>query len=122
MEKYNETIVWPKDFPEEEKKLFLQLMRQRVKEDSLLYMFYKSDCDCEYWQTVLLDRYPMSEIILARCHHCQKVCQSKIKRPFEFYLPLTKETFTIEEIKKMAVQPGQQEELIKQYQNSNDEP
>lgn len=115
MDKYEETIVWPKDFPEKEKEAFKHYLRQVAKEKEYLCVIYNPDCGCEVDQFVVLDRYPMSEKIHSICPSCKKGCLMEISDPIVFHLPLPNKDYSLEDLKEMKIMDGPQKWLIESY-------
>jgi hypothetical protein len=108
-------IVWPKEFSEEQKECFKSYLEFFARKQQSLCVIYLPDCGCPIEQMVILDRYPMSPKIISSCPECKKGCLMEISDPIAFYLPLTKQDFSLEDLKKMYVTDSPQKDLINCY-------
>jgi len=106
----------PENFTNEQRECVIELIKHKAKQEESLYVMYESDCGCEGYETVLLDRFPMSEKIMHQCHLCKKGIICSITQPPIFYLPLLKQKYTHQEMSEMLVTEGRQKELIEAYQ------
>lgn len=107
-----------KDVPEEQKKYIKEVIRRKALEEMSLYMFYKNNCKCKDFLTVLLDRFPMtSKIHTMKCDACGKGGFASQEYPPAFFIPLLKQEFSIFELKDLAFGPGSERQIpfIKLY-------
>jgi hypothetical protein len=100
---FDELVVFSKEISEESKATWLAYFRREHKLKSLLSMVYFPSCGCECKVDYVIDRYPMSEIIISKCPVCDKFCKMEISNPPIFYLPILDKEYTLEEIKVMEV-------------------
>ena len=124
MEKYEKMVVinqenWDK-MSEREKEYVTQLGKYHAKQKCLLSVIYHPTCGCNLEMFVILDRYPMSEKIIAhKCQGCEKYCTLEISDPPLFHLPLTKQDFTLGDLRKFGSAPTwepEQQPYIESYQ------
>jgi len=84
---WEHTVMIDKTAPEDVRKFWEHHAKQWAKEQSMVYVFYKPSCGCEYRMTVLLDRWPMSEKIISHCKECKEGTLLEISDPIEFFIP-----------------------------------
>lgn len=112
-----EKCVWPENITEEQKQYFIAAFKDIVERETQIYMFYQCECGTDTYESVLLDRFPMSETIIFECVDCKKLNHCHPVVPYEFYLPLTKQIFSLEDLKEMMIVDGPQAEFLKAYRD-----
>src|SRR5574338_224262 len=74
-----EKIVWSKEVTEEQKEGFKQHLAWHAKQQERLCVIYHPNCGCSIDSFVVLDRFPMSEKIIAcQCPECKNYCTMEI--------------------------------------------
>ncbi|HEY3527457.1 MAG TPA: hypothetical protein VGK47_14775 [Nitrososphaeraceae archaeon] len=116
-EKFIEIGKWPEGTTEAQKDHFRSYIKWKCEQQISLCVIYHPNCGCEVDQFVLLDRYPMSEKIISRCPACDKGILMEISDPIIFHLPLTKQDYTLEDIKNGYVTDSPQKHWIEMYKN-----
>ncbi len=112
------SIKWPSHFTQKDKEGWLYYLQKRAEDQTRLCVIYNPDCGCPIDQDFVLDRYPMSPIILCQCPNCKKGCHMKISDPIRFYLPLTKQEIGLDELKEAYITESDQKIFIDIYRNS----
>lgn len=107
------TSTTPSSSKEDCLKYFIEDRYRKLNE---LVVVYNPNCGCPIDQFFLLDRYPMSPKIHSICPECKNWCLMEISDPIIFHLPLTKQDFTLDDLKNVVVKPCRQEYVIKRYQ------
>lgn len=113
--KFVELQKWPDGTTEQQKQYMYALMQEKSREKSYIYVLYRPSCGCEYFESVLLDRFPMSPKIHSICRDCCKGSLHEIVDPIEFYLPLTEQIFTLDDLRKMEITDGPQKAYLEAY-------
>jgi hypothetical protein len=116
--KYKVIEINADKFSEKEKEQVKYMLEKDAERLASIYVTYEPSCGCEYVQDALLDRFPMSEKILSVCEICKKGILLKISDPIQFYLPLTEQSFSLEDLKTMVINETRQSEYLKLYQTS----
>lgn len=117
MKEYDyDKIIWPEGISDEQKENMIASFRRDFKERSKLCVIYNPDCGCNIDQFVVLDRFPMSKKIMARCPVCEKVCLMEISDPIIFHCPVRKEDYSLDDLKQMYVTDSDQKPYIDAYQ------
>jgi len=93
-------------------------LKIQLKKKELLYVVYTPSCKCEIIQDVVLDRYPMSEKIIASCPSCKKMVHLEVSNPIKFYIPILKKEYNLEDLKQMQTTDTWQKEYIELYKDS----
>lgn len=86
-----------------------------MEEKERLCVIYHPDCGCEVDFLVVLDHYPMTEKVHAKCHQCKKYCFLEISDPIVFHLPLLNQDWSLEDLKKAYITDSDQKEFILAY-------
>ena len=109
-------ITTDKEMSPEAKEMMEDLIKKQARELESLYVVYQYDC-CKDCQTVLLDRYPMSEKIICKCRKCEEYTHLSIVDPIQFYSPLMEETLNKDQLKNDCVirEDHPQWFLLRQY-------
>ncbi len=109
----------PEGLTDEQKKAYQDevkwMMRQQAMELNSLQVIYTPSCGCDGEIGYVLDRYPMSPKIHHRCESCQKYVMACISDPIRFYLKLTDEEYSLEQLREMFITDGPQKEWIERY-------
>ena len=110
-------IVWPKDFPEDQKEWFKATWDRQLEEKYSIQVVYNPSCGCEHQQLYMLDRYPMSEKIHSSCQTCQKGSLDEISNPILFYNPIEDKELNLDDLRKYVItEPSKQAPFLKAYQ------
>jgi|SRR5208282_3078473 len=118
MEDYEKFVMltkWPEGTTEKQKQWIFQSLQEKAKEKTSIYVLYRPSCGCDYFESVLLDRFPMSPKIFCKCEDCGKVSLHEIVEPIEFYIPLTKQIFLLEDLRDMPIMDGPQKPYLEAY-------
>jgi hypothetical protein len=119
MESYDyDKLIFPDGLTDEDKKGWINYFRIKAKEKERLCVIYHPDCGCEVESFVVLDRYPMSEKIHAKCPQCKEYCLLEISDPIVFHVPLLNKDWSLEDLKKSHITESDQKEFILAYINS----
>ena len=110
-------INCPKDMTEAHKAEIKHMMDVRIRDQTYFRVIYKSDCGCDVFKTYIIDRFPMSPVILSRCPECKKHCHMEISNPIIFYDPLNDVEIPIEKfIDDYKIMDTPQKPYIEAYQ------
>lgn len=108
-------ISWPERTTEEQKMMIREMVKRRSIELTSISVVYTPSCGCEIELDVILDRFPMSEKIHHICPNCHKGILAEITNPIEFWEPLNKQKFYLEDLKTMEIQESHQSHLLNLY-------
>lgn len=78
---------------------------------------YEPSCGCNYYSWVLIDRFPMSPLIIYhKCVECKEVEYVKLKVPFLFSTELWGD-FTLEDLKNSVINESWQKPYLESFKN-----
>lgn len=118
MDNYENFVMitkWPEGTTEAQKESIYAMMKAKAQEKTYIYVLYRPSCGCDYFESVLLDRVPMSPKIHSKCRDCGKYSLHEIVEPIEFYLPLTEQIFHLDDLRKMEITEGPQKAYLETY-------
>lgn len=108
---------FPDNWTEEMKGEARQMCEMQAQSLYYLTVVYHPNCGCDTKISFVLDRFPMSPKIICRCQICKKGCLAEISDPITFYLKLTDQEYSCEDLKNMYITDSPQKHLIEKYRD-----